>query len=111
VILPTVAPAIEPIPPGVGGYAQSPSAAERREKARKRASQSAFTILANPGRARATGPLAAGDSPEPVWFYWAAGLATLLALMLSARGLRGHPRHQPVLLRRSAGERRASRKR
>ena len=41
-IVPPATPPVEPIPPG--GAAQAPSAAEKKEKARKHASQSAFTI-------------------------------------------------------------------
>jgi photosystem II stability/assembly factor-like uncharacterized protein len=84
-ILPAATPPVEPIPPGAGGYAQSPSAAERKEKARKQASQSAFS----------TRP--AGTSGTE-WFYVAVGFATLLALLLSARGLPAGPRPRPALL-------------
>ncbi len=83
VILPLAAPAIEPIPPG--GTAQAPSAAERREKARKQASQSAYTIRPS------------GVSGE-VWFYGAVGIATVFVLMLTARGLPSGPKPRPVLL-------------
>jgi hypothetical protein len=84
-ILPAATPPVEPIPPGASGYAQSPSAAERKEKARKQASQSAFS----------TRP--AGTSGEE-WFYVAVGFATLLALLLSARALPMGPRPRPALL-------------
>ena len=95
-LLPLAAPAIEPIPPG--GTAQAPSAAERREKARKQASQSAYTIRPS------------GVSGE-VWFYGAVGIATLLALMLSARGLPLGPRPRPALLvERTATDRRRRRR-
>jgi hypothetical protein len=60
------------IPPGSGGYAQSPSAAKRKEKAHKHASQSAFVIRP------------AGTSGSD-WFVAAVGVTTLLALLLSAR--------------------------
>ena len=90
-ILPPAAPALEPIPPG--GTAQAPSAAERREKARKHASQSAYTIRP------------AGTSGE-VWFYGAVGIATLLALLLTARSLPAGPRPRPVLLEPTVSERR-----
>ncbi len=60
-ILPAATPPVEPIPPGASGYAQSPAAAERKEKARKQASQSAFS----------TRP--AGTSGAE-WFYVAVGL-------------------------------------
>jgi photosystem II stability/assembly factor-like uncharacterized protein len=96
-ILPAATPPIEPIPPGASGYAQSPSAAERKEKARKQASQSAFTIRP------------AGTSGAD-WFYVAVGFATLLALLLSARALPGGPRLRPALLlnRRAAANRHAA---
>ncbi len=84
-ILPAATPPVEPIPPGASGYAQSPSAAERKERARKQASQSAFS----------TRP--AGASGEE-WFYAAVGFATLLALLLSARALPMGPRLRPALL-------------
>jgi len=100
-ILPAATPPVEPIPPGASGYAQSPAAAERKEKARKQASQSAFS----------TRP--AGTSGAE-WFYVAVGFATLLALLLSARGLPTGPRPRPaLLLNRTAaeGERRRARRR
>jgi photosystem II stability/assembly factor-like uncharacterized protein len=84
-ILPAATPPVEPIPPGASGYAQSPSAAERKEKARKQASQSAF----------ATRP--AGTSGAQ-WFYAAVGVTALLALLLSAMGLPAGPRPRPALL-------------
>ena len=91
-LVPTPTPPVEPIPPGASGYAQSPSAAERKEKAEKEASESAFTLrrpVVRPGI----------ETPsEPAWFYWGLGLSVLLAMMLSARGLR-RPRARPVLLR------------
>ena len=82
-LVPPAAAAVEPIPPG--GTAQAPSAAERREKARKHASESAYTLRP------------AGVSGE-VWFYGAVGLVTLLALMLSARAIPAGPRPRPALL-------------
>jgi photosystem II stability/assembly factor-like uncharacterized protein len=84
-ILPAATPPVEPIPPGAGGYAQSPSAAERKEKARKQASQSAFS----------TRPSGASGAE---WFYVAVGGATLLALLLGAQALPSGPRPGPVLL-------------
>jgi hypothetical protein len=84
-ILPAATPPVEPIPPGAGGYAQSPAAAKRREEARKHASQSAF----------ATRP--SGTSAED-WFYAAVGVVTLLALLLSARGLPAGPKARPAFL-------------
>jgi photosystem II stability/assembly factor-like uncharacterized protein len=99
-ILPAATPPVEPIPPGAGGYAQSPSAAERKEKARKQASQSAFT----------TRP--AGTSGAE-WFYAAVGATALLALLLSALGMPAGPRPRPVLLldRAAEGARRRARPR
>jgi hypothetical protein len=98
-ILPAATPPVEPIPPGASGYAQSPSAAERKEKVRKHASQSAFTIRP------------AGTSAD--WFYVTVGFATLLALLLSARALPAGPRPRPALLDRTgaASERRRARRR
>jgi hypothetical protein len=87
-ILPAATPPVEPIPPGASGYAQSPSAAERKEKARKQASQSAFSIR----------PAGTGGAE---WFYVAVGFSTLLALLLSARGLPMGPRPRPALLDRT----------
>ena len=95
-IVPPAAPAVEPIPPG--GTAQAPSAAERREKARKHASESAYTVRP------------AGVSGE-VWFYGAVAVATLLALMLSARGIPMEPRPRPaVLYERTTTDRRRRRR-
>jgi hypothetical protein len=98
-IVPATTPPVEPIPPGSGGYAQSPSAAERKEKARKHASSSAFVIRP------------AGTSGEE-WFYGAVALGTLLVLMLSASTLRGGPRDRPALIYdRTPTDRRARRRR
>jgi hypothetical protein len=76
--------------------------AEHLQKARKQASQSAFS----------TRP--AGTSGAE-WFYVTVGFATLLALLLSARGLPAGPRPRPAwLLDRTAaaeGERRRARRR
>jgi photosystem II stability/assembly factor-like uncharacterized protein len=104
-ILPAATPPVEPIPPGAGGYAQSPSAAERREKARKQASQSAFAI-------RPAGVSNRESRSGAQWFYAALGITTLLALLLSARALPTDPRPRPVLLsdrRAQAGRRRSRR--
>jgi photosystem II stability/assembly factor-like uncharacterized protein len=100
-ILPAATPPVEPIPPGASGYAQSPSAAERKEKARKQASQSAFS----------TRPSGASGAE---WFYVAVGGATLLALLLGARALPAGPRPRPALLLEhtaSEGRRRRARSR
>ncbi len=93
-LLPAATPPVEPIPPGAGGYAQSPSTAERKEKARKHASQSAsFTIRP----AGATGAIPTSGTGDD-WFYVAAGITTLLALLLSARALPMGPRPRPVFV-------------
>jgi hypothetical protein len=99
-ILPAATPPVEPIPPGASGYAQSPSAAERKEKARKQASQSAFSTRPS------------GVSGEE-WFYVAVGGATLLALLLGAQALPAGPRPRPALLleRTSSEDRRRTRRR
>jgi photosystem II stability/assembly factor-like uncharacterized protein len=92
---PPTPPPIEPIPPGASGYAQSPSAAERKEKAHKHASQSAFSIRP------------AGSGPE--WFYLAVALAAFLSMGVSGYGLRAAARSRPApLLNRppSRGDRR-----
>ena len=104
-ILPAATPPVEPIPPGAGGYAQSPSAAERREKARKQASQSAFAI-------RPAGASSQEAHSGEQWFYAAVGIATLLAILLSARALPAGPRPRPVLLidRRAEAARRRRRR-
>jgi hypothetical protein len=100
-ILPTPTPPVEPIPPGASGYAQSPSAAERREKAEKEASQSAFTTrppVPRPTTIGGRAASAASGGTESPWYYWALGATTLLALILSARGLRPRSRARPALL-------------
>ncbi|HEV7944041.1 MAG TPA: lytic murein transglycosylase [Solirubrobacteraceae bacterium] len=79
---PPTPPPIEPIPPGASGYAQSPSAAERKEKAHKHASQSAFSIRP------------AGSGPE--WFYLAVALAAFLSMGVSGYGLRAAARSRPA---------------
>ena len=82
-LVPATTPPVEPIPPGSGGYAQSPSAAERREKARKHASQSAFVIRP------------AGTSGQD-WFYGAVAISMMLVLALTAGGIRGGSRGRPA---------------
>jgi hypothetical protein len=89
-ILPAATPPVEPIPPG--GTAQAPSTAKREEKARKHASQSAFVI--RPAGTTGEEWFTGGEQ----WFYAGVGLATLLALLLTARGLRAGPRPGPALL-------------
>jgi hypothetical protein len=82
-LVPATTAPVEPIPPGSGGYAQSPSAAERREKARKHASQSAFV----------TRPQGVSGAE---WFYGALALTTLLLLCLTGSAIRGGSRGRPV---------------
>jgi hypothetical protein len=82
-VLPTPTPPPQPIPPGgaaVPGTSAQPSSAPRREKARKHASQSAFSIR----------PAGAGGE----WFYAAAGGMAVAAVLLAALGL-ARPGRQP----------------
>jgi hypothetical protein len=90
-VVPPATPPVEPIPPGAGGWAQSPSAAKKREESRKHADQSAFTL--RPASA------SAGESGGVEWFYAAVGITTLLALVLSARGMRPRSGARAALLR------------
>jgi hypothetical protein len=83
VAVPPIPPAVTPIPPG--GAASAQAAARRKEKARKHASQSAYT----------TRP--AGASAED-WFYPAVGAVSILAMLLVAGGMRPGPRSRPALL-------------
>jgi hypothetical protein len=73
-IVPPPAGVVQPVPPG-GATAQQPASAPRREKARKHASQSAFTV-------RPAGVDAAD------WFYPATGAATLFTLLAVALAVR-----------------------
>ena len=66
-IVPPPAGAVQPVPPG-GATAQQPASAPRREKARKHASQSAYSI-----------PPAGTDPTD--WFFPAAAGVTLLTLL------------------------------
>lgn len=84
VVLPLIPPALTPVPPG-GATVSAQAAARREEKARKHARQSAFV----------TRP--AGTSGDD-WFYPAAGVVGVLALLLSAGGLRAGPRPKLALL-------------
>jgi hypothetical protein len=104
-IVPPATPPVEPIPPGAGGWAQSPSAAKRREESRKHASESAFTLRP----ASASSPESSGVE----WFYVAVSIATLLALLLSARGLRPRSgaRAAPLLVRSTDAHERVRRRR
>jgi hypothetical protein len=81
--VPPPPPPAQPVPPG--GTSTAQAAARRKEKARKHASQSAYT----------TRP--AGSRGED-WFYPATGVVTVLALLLSAGGLRARPRPRPAWL-------------
>jgi hypothetical protein len=89
-IVPPATPPVEPIPPG--GTAQAPSAAERKEKARKHASQSASFV---------TRP--AGVSAED-WFFPAVGITGLLAVLLCMGALPSSPGPRPAWLREGVGE-------
>ncbi|MBV9607020.1 MAG: hypothetical protein JO027_18045 [Solirubrobacterales bacterium] len=83
VVPPLIPPALTPVPPG-GATVSAQATARREEKARKHAQQSAFLIRP------------AGTSATE-WFYPAAGLITVLALLLAAGGLRPGPRPRPAL--------------
>jgi photosystem II stability/assembly factor-like uncharacterized protein len=72
-VVPPPATAGQPIPPG-GAAAQQPGTAPRREKARKHASQSAFTVRP------------AGVDAE-TWFYPATAGATLFSILAAALAL------------------------
>jgi hypothetical protein len=65
--VPPPAGVVQPVPPG-GATAQQPASAPRREKARKHASQSAFSVRP-----------AGIDSAD--WFYPTTAAATLLTLL------------------------------
>jgi hypothetical protein len=79
-IVPPPVPPVQPVPPG-GAVAQAPSAAPRKEKARKHASQSAFTIRP------------AGSNGAD-WFFAATGTSTVLVFALLGVALR--PGGKPV---------------
>jgi hypothetical protein len=76
---------LNPIPPGgVAVPGQAPASAPRKEKAKKHASQSAYSIRP------------AGTSGYD-WFYGAIGAAGLAAMLLAAAGLgRGGPSRKPA---------------
>ncbi len=84
VAVPPIPTAITPVPPG-GATASAQATARREEKARKHASQSAYTIRP------------AGSSSEE-WFYPAVGVISVLAVWLVAAGVRPGPRPKLVLL-------------
>jgi len=65
--------------PAARAATRSPSEAKRREESRKHASQSAYVL-------RAAGTGGAG------WFYVAAAVAAVVALLLRARSLPVRPR-------------------
>ncbi len=96
-ILSAATPPVEPIPPGAGGFAQSPAAAKRREEVRKHASQSAFTLR--------EASVSTGSEGATEWFYWSVGAAALLTLALVARGLPARPRRRPEVLLNRVTER------
>jgi len=82
VAVPVPPPVPQPIPPGGAAVpGQAPSPAPRREKARKHASQSAYSV-----------PHAGSD--RVVWFYGATGGMTILTLLLLAAGLQASPRRR-----------------
>ena len=83
IAVPPIPPVSTPIPPG--GSASAQAAARRKEKAVKQASQSAFS--ARPS----------GASAED-FFYPVLGVASLLALLLTAGGMRAGPTPRPALL-------------
>jgi hypothetical protein len=98
-IVPPAIPPVEPVPPGSGGFAQSPSAAKRREEVRKHARQSAFVV-------RPAGTRGAD------WFYAGIAAATLLTLLLCARAMPPASGTRPaLLLEPSADEGRSRRRR
>jgi hypothetical protein len=75
---------VTPVPPG-GATASAQATARREERARKHASQSAFTT--RPSGTSAT-----------EWFYPAVGVVTVLTVLLIAQGVRPAPRRAPALL-------------
>jgi hypothetical protein len=79
-IVPPPAGVVQPVPPG-GATAQQPASAPRREKARKHASQSAFSMRP------------AGNDPAS-WFYPATAAATLFSLLAVALGVGPAIRHR-----------------
>jgi hypothetical protein len=84
-VLPIPTPPPQPIPPGgaaLPGTAPQPASAPRREKAKKHASQSAFSI-------RPSGAV-------PGWFYGATGGTGLLVLLLAAAVVAQAPRRRDV---------------
>ncbi len=79
---------IQPVPPGgAPGVSQAPSAARRREKAHKHAQSKAFTLMA---------PASNASDPAAWWYDGAVGVTTVLALLLSAQGLRPRRRSSPA---------------
>jgi hypothetical protein len=84
VAIPPIPPPVTPVPPG-GATASAQASARREERARKHASQSAFT----------TRP--AGSSAVD-WFYPVVGVMSLVGLMLILQGLRPGPRPRLALL-------------
>jgi hypothetical protein len=73
----------QPIPPSGAATAQSPSAAQRREKAHKHASQRAYVI-------RPSG------TPGYAWFFGAVGAASVFATALLGVAFRRSPSPRPA---------------
>jgi hypothetical protein len=80
-ILPPPPITAQPIPPGgatAPSVSQQPASAQRREKARKHATQSAFTLL----------PPAGTQTAADWWYEGAVGVGAVLAALLFAQTLR-----------------------
>jgi hypothetical protein len=111
IVVPTPPTPVQPTPPGgspvpVGGVAQSPAAARREEKARKHASQSAFTLQPVGSAARPFAPtIGAGPGSDDSWYYVATGATTLLALLLLAGTFRPRSGLRPASLRATGADR------
>jgi hypothetical protein len=86
VLVPPPATPVQPTPPSgavtAPSVSQSPATAKREERARKHASQSAYTIR----------PAGASDD----WFYGVVAVASLLAMLLGAQALRPNARPRPA---------------
>jgi hypothetical protein len=90
VAVPPIPPAATPVPPG-GATASAQATARREEKARKHASQSAYT----------TRP--AGVSAVD-WFYPAVGLTGVLVVLMAAGGLAVPRQRRAFVEVRNAGD-------
>jgi hypothetical protein len=86
VLVPPPVTPVQPTPPSgavtAPSVSQSPATAKREERARKHASQSAFTIR----------PAGANDD----WFYGVVAVASLLVMLLGAQTLRPGIRSRPA---------------